>query len=132
VTPEQDMVKQFHERFGLYIESDPFALIPKCERNIAIKLIAEEFDELKQGIQNCSLIEIADALGDLLYVVYGAANRYGIDMEPVFKEIHRSNMTKEGGYIQADGKFIKPDSYEPPDLVQILNDQIEKGIRKGE
>jgi predicted HAD superfamily Cof-like phosphohydrolase len=59
-------------------------------------------------------------LGDLLYVVYGAGVTCGIDLEQVFEEIHRSNMSKVGGYKNAIGKFVKPSTYSPADLRPIL------------
>ena len=52
-------------------------------------------------------------MADLLYVVYGTAVSYGIDMDPVFREVHRSNMSKVGGYKREDGKWVKPPTYSP-------------------
>ncbi|MEC4688424.1 MAG: hypothetical protein VST64_08985, partial [Nitrospirota bacterium] len=66
---------------------------------------------------------VAKELADLLYVVYGAAVSCGIDMEPVFQEVHRSNMSKLGGYKRADGKWVKPPTYSPASIQPILQAQ---------
>ncbi len=62
-------------------------------------------------------------MADLLYVVYGAAVSYGIDMDPVFREVHRSNMSKVGGYKRADGKWVKPATYSPACIEPIVAEQ---------
>jgi predicted HAD superfamily Cof-like phosphohydrolase len=122
---EQRMVVEFHERFGL----------PRAERpawpgddihRIRVALIEEELAEFRNAGESRNLLEIADALSDLLYVVYGAAVTYGIDLEPVYKEIHRSNMTKGGGRgpCRLDGKVGKGDHYEAPHLSDILAAQV--------
>ena len=70
------------------------------------------------------MVEIADALGDLLYVVYGAGHAFGIDLDECFKEFHASNMSKLGPdgkpIKREDGKVLKPDTFFPPDLKSIL------------
>jgi predicted HAD superfamily Cof-like phosphohydrolase len=66
---------------------------------------------------------MAKELADLLYVVYGTAVSLGIDMEPVFKEVHRSNMSKVGGYKREDGKWVKPPTYSPADILPIIKNQ---------
>ena len=66
------------------------------------------------------LAAIAKELADLLYVVYGTAVSYGIDMDPVFREVHRSNMSKVGGYKRDDGKWVKPPTYSPAVIEPIL------------
>ena len=63
---------------------------------------------------------VAKELADLLYVVYGTAVSCGLDMAPVFREVHRSNMSKVGGHKRADGKWVKPPSYSPAHLRPIL------------
>ena len=74
-------------------------------------------------MQGNNLPGIAKELADLLYVVYGTAVSLGIDMEPVFKEVHRSNMSKVGGYKREDGKWVKPPTYSPAALQDILEAQ---------
>lgn len=91
------------------------------------KLINEEFTELQTGMDLEQLVTIADAIGDLLYVVLGTAVAYGIDMEPVWHEIHRSNMTKFiDGQRREDGKWIKGPSYSPANLRPIIETQMNK------
>jgi predicted HAD superfamily Cof-like phosphohydrolase len=111
MTPEQKSVLEFHKAFGLTINTSPTCPIP-ADRLLREKLILEELRELTEA---ATIVDVADALGDLLYVVLGAAVTYGIDLEPVFKEIHRSNMTKLWNGIEvkknADGKVIKPPTY---------------------
>ena len=80
----------------------------------------QEFDELKEAFERNDLPHIAKELADLLYVVYGTAISYGIDMEPVFQEVQRSNMSKVGGYKRKDGKWVKPATYSPANIEPIL------------
>ena len=92
-------------------------------RLLRYKLIDEELTELHEAMVNEDIIEIADALTDLLYVVYGAGHTYGIDLNRCFAEVHRSNMSKfvDGKRIKnAEGKVMKPDTYSPPDLSFLL------------
>src|SRR4051812_7991396 len=92
------------------------------------RLIKEELNEFRDAsslyINDKHIIEVADALGDLLYVVYGAGVTYGIDLEPVFQEIHRSNMSKlwPDGKAHRDtgGKVIKSPNYSPANLAFVL------------
>lgn len=87
-------------------------------------LIAEENEELKQAFIKGDVVEVADAIGDLLYVVLGAAVSCGIEIEPVFNEIHRSNMSKFiDGHRREDGKWVKGPSYSPANLAPILKEQ---------
>jgi predicted HAD superfamily Cof-like phosphohydrolase len=83
----------------------------------------EEFDELKEALAAEDLFSIAKEMADLLYVVYGTAVSYGIDMDPVFREVHRSNMSKIGGYKREDGKWVKPATYSPACIEPIVAGQ---------
>lgn len=144
MTPEQQKVREFHERFDTTVSNAPN--FPGADvMFLRCNLIREELQELEGSIFGMNLlmaegynewfgrtaddvmVEIADALGDLLYVVYGTAVSCGIDMEPIFNEIHRSNMTKvpaDGKIVyREDGKVIKPDTYDPPRLESILHEQ---------
>lgn len=91
---------------------------------LRLSLIQEEFNELQEGIIAKDLVAIADAISDLLYVVYGAAVAYGIDADQCFAEVHRSNMSKLGDdnkpMYREDGKVLKSSRYTPPNLVPIL------------
>lgn len=123
---EQVCVEDFHLEFGISIEQAP--CIPnEKDSTLRVELIEEELIELKDGLAAKDVVEVADAIGDLLYVVLGCAVSCGIDMEPIFREIHRSNMTKKGGHKAENGKWIKPDTYEPPKLLPIL---IAQGYRE--
>lgn len=119
---EQRMVKQFHETFEIHDNKIP-TLVDAKTAELRIKLIQEEFDELKEAIANDDLVKVADGLADILYVVYGAAVSYGIDMEPVFNEVHRSNMSKVGGHKREDGKWVKPATYSKACLEPIIQKQ---------
>ena len=94
-------------------------------QRLRIDLIEEELDELHLGIDNQDIVEVADALTDLLYVVYGAGHALGIDLDECFQEVHQSNMSKLGEDGRAikreDGKVLKPDTYFPPDLKSVLS-----------
>ena len=87
------------------------------------RLIQEEVNELVMAFYKRDIYEIADALADLLYVVYGTCNSCGIDINPIFEEVHRSNMTKVGGTINEYGKLIKPETYSPPNLIDLIDNQ---------
>lgn len=90
-------------------------------KNLRITLMAEELAELERALEHDDLIDIADGLCDLLYVVIGTAVAYGMDIEPLFNEVQRSNMTKKGGPLSPLGKRLKTDNYSPPNLSPILS-----------
>jgi predicted HAD superfamily Cof-like phosphohydrolase len=127
ITP-QSMVEGFHRLFDIVVQHKP-GLIDARTRVLRERLIQEEFDELKQAMAQEDLPAIAKELADLLYVVYGTAVSYGIDMAPVFREVHRSNMSKVGGYKRDDGKWVKPPSYSPAAIGPILADQCSESER---
>lgn len=121
---EQQMVHRFHERFGLTRNARPTAVGREVHR-LRTLLIEEELAEFRNAAEAQDPVGVADALGDLLYVVYGAAVEYGIDLEPVFAELHRSNMTKgrPSGACRPDGKVCKGPGYEPPRVREVLERQ---------
>ena len=122
MTDEQSMVEEFHRQFDILIQRRP-AIPQGPTKELRVRLIQEEFDELKEALGQEDLAAIAKEMADLLYVVYGTAVSYGIDMEPVFQEVHRSNMSKIGGYKRDDGKWVKPPTYSPACLAPILQAQ---------
>lgn len=122
MTEEQRMVAEFHRTFGIASAETP-TVSDEYTKALRIRLIQEEFDELKEALQEGELASVAKELADLLYVVYGTAVSYGIDMEPVFREVHRSNMSKVGGHKRADGKWVKPAHYSPASIEPILTSQ---------
>ena len=116
------MVGEFHDAFG--IRSEPVPVIPdEGTQALRCSLIREELEELQAAFADGDLVEVADAVADLLYVTYGTAVSCGIDIEPIFREVHRSNMTKVGGTRRDDGKWIKPDDYSPARIEPLLKQQ---------
>ena len=99
----------------------------KCV-NIRKMLIKEEIAETLEAIDNEDLVEIADGIADSIVVLLGTAVSYGIDIRPVWEEVHKTNMTKKGGPVREDGKRLKPPNWQPPDIKSIIDEQI---ISKG-
>lgn len=124
-------VQTFTYHTGQYAEESP--KIPD-EPVIALRksLIQEEYNELKDAIDQKSLCKIADALADLLYVVYGTAIAFGIDIRPIFRRVHLANMQKTPDNTRPDGKLLKPKDWQSPepDIQQLLNDQINNNDQK--
>lgn len=121
----QAMVEAFHRMFDIVVHRVP-TVVDERTRALRERLIHEEFEELKEAMAKNDLACIAKEMADLLYVVYGTAVSYGIDMDPVFREVHRSNMSKVGGYKREDGKWVKPASYSPAAIAPILSEQMIK------
>lgn len=122
---EQAMVYDFHKKCNLMVQQYP--QIPMVGGGLhpavllRLRLIMEETTELAQAFGEFDIVGVADALGDLLYVVYGAALACGLDMADIFREIHRSNMSKEG-YLDPNGKFVRT-AYSPPKLANLVKDR---------
>jgi predicted HAD superfamily Cof-like phosphohydrolase len=129
MTNEQRMVAEFHRRFEIALGAAP-TVLDAATRLLRVRLIQEEFDELQEALTQGDVAAVAKELADLLYVVYGTAVSCGIDMEPVFEEVHRSNMSKVGGHKRADGKWVKPPGYSPACLGPILAAQS-PGVSEG-
>lgn len=127
MTDEQRMVTEFHRTFDLTIGTVP-AVPDEVTHSLRVRLIQEELEELREAFGHQDEAAVAKELADLLYVVYGAAVSCGIDMEPVFQEVHRSNMSKLGGYKRADGKWVKPPTYSPASIEPILQAQAGSGM----
>jgi predicted HAD superfamily Cof-like phosphohydrolase len=119
-----ELVGDFMEAFGQAVETQP-TWPDFSTRELRVDLIQEEVDELVEAIANKDMVEIADALADILYVVYGAGHTFGIDLDECFTEVHASNMSKlgdDGTPIKADnGKVMKGPGFFAPDLESILN-----------
>jgi predicted HAD superfamily Cof-like phosphohydrolase len=114
-----EKVKEFHKVFGVLVEEKP--TIPEWPiARLRINLIDEEAAEVALALAREEVAEIGKELADLLYVVLGTAVAYGIDMDKVFDAVHKSNMSKvnKDGSIsrRKDGKVLKGNQYEPPDL----------------
>ena len=125
-------VKEFHQAFGQRIGEKP-ELPDKDERKLRMKLLAEEYTELVVAEYNDDIVEITDALADIIYIACGTAVSYGIPLDDVFAEVHRSNMAKlvDGKVIRrADGKVQKPEGWTPPDIKSVLDKAHTKYICK--
>ncbi len=118
-----DDVKDFMEIYGQEVKTK--SSFPN-EKIIQLRydLIKEELDELSLAIKEKDIIEVADALTDLLYVVYGAGHAFGIDLDKCFAEVQRSNLSKldiDGKPIyNENGKVMKGPNYSKPNLKQFL------------
>lgn len=118
-----DKVGEFMEAFGQEVKDAPE--IPPLEVvDLRYNLIAEELDEFTRAVAKNDLTGVADALTDLLYVVYGAGHAFGIDLDLTFNIVHDSNMSKLGPdgkpIYRDDGKVMKGPNYVPPDLSIIF------------
>lgn len=122
-----DAVQQFHESFKLGVKHEPTANLGESKNKLRYDLMAEENDEYFEAAQNNDLVEVADALGDMLYILCGTILEHGMQykIEEVFNEIQRSNMSKLGAdgkpIYREDGKVLKGPSYFKPNIKEILD-----------
>ncbi len=119
-----EKVRLFMKTYGQEVK-DKAGLSDAKTNNLRIELIKEELEELTEAMQDKNLIEVADALTDILYVTYGAGHAFGIDLDKCFEEVQNSNMSKLGKdgkpiYNEA-GKVMKGPNYFKPDLSKYLN-----------
>lgn len=113
----------FMSTFGQEVKKE--AVFPDNETiALRLELIQEELNELREAIGNADIVEVADALTDILYVTYGAGHAFGIDLDKCFQEVQESNMSKldhNGDPIyREDGKVMKGPNYFQPDLTSIV------------
>ena len=119
-------VKDFHESFGINNETNPNENLSEDIVNLRFNLMKEENEEYLEAAQNNDLIEIADALGDQLYILCGTILSHGLQhkITEVFEEIQRSNMSKLGEngkpIYREDGKVMKGPNYFKPNIKQVL------------
>lgn len=117
-------VGEFHRAYGLPLRDRPTAAVGADQIELRQALIEEEVAELADAARAGDLIGVADALADIVYVAYGTAHVYGIDLDAVLDAVHTSNMTKLGAdgrpIRRADGKVLKGPDYRPPDLAAAL------------
>ena len=116
-------VKKFMDTYGQEVKSK--AEFPnKNIVKLRLNLIKEELEELQEAIKQEDLLEVADALTDILYVTYGAGHAFGIDLDNCFDEVQKSNMSKLGAdgkpIYNENGKVMKGPKYFKPDLKQFL------------
>lgn len=118
-----ERASEFMRAFGQNVNSRA-TLQNEETANLRYELIREELQELQDAMDSQNLLEIADALTDILYVTYGAGHAYGIDLDACYHEVHRSNMTKLGAdgkpVHREDGKVMKGPDYDPPHLAKII------------
>ena len=116
-------VKNFMETFGQEVKSKPSFSSDKINI-LRYNLIKEELDEFKQALDNNDLLEVADALTDILYVTYGAGHAFGINLDACFEEVQNSNMSKLGNdrkpIYNDQGKVMKGPNYFKPDLSKFI------------
>ena len=112
-------VKTFMQTFDQEVKSKPSFSTEKINE-LRYNLIKEELEEFKHALENKDLLEVADALTDILYVTYGAGHAFGIDLDKCFEEVQRSNMSKLGKdgkpIYNEHGKVMKGPDYFKPDL----------------
>jgi len=119
-------VKAFHNAFGLGVKESPIAKLSDQKLKLRFDLMAEENEEYLEAAQNDDLVEVADALGDMLYILCGTILEHGMQykIEEVFNEIQRSNMSKLGAngkpIYREDGKVLKGPNYFKPDILKVL------------
>ena len=117
-------VKTFMETFGQEVKTKPSFSTDKIN-SLRYDLIKEELEELKEAMENKDLLEVADALTDILYVTYGAGHAFGINLDQCFEEVQSSNMSKlsEDGkpIYNESGKVMKGPKYFKPDLTKFIN-----------
>ncbi len=119
-----DKVGTFMKTFGQEVKTKPSFSTDKINK-LRIDLIKEELSELIEGMNNKDLLEVADALTDILYVTYGAGHAFGIDLDKCFEEVQNSNMSKldESGkpIYNEHGKVMKGPNYFEPDLSKFVS-----------
>ena len=118
-----EKVKKFMTTFGQEVKTNPSVASDKINL-LRYELIKEELDEFKVALENNNLLEVADALTDILYVTYGAGHAFGIDLDKCFEEVQNSNMSKldkNGKPIYNNmGKVMKGENYFKPDLSKFI------------
>ncbi|EIJ37252.1 nucleoside triphosphate pyrophosphohydrolase family protein [Galbibacter orientalis] len=120
-------VEEFHNAFGLGVANFPIAKLEASKIVLRHNLMAEENDEYLEAATNNDIVEVADALGDMLYILCGTILEHGMQhiIEDVFNEIQLSNMSKLGAdgkpIYREDGKVLKGPNYFKPDIKKIIN-----------
>jgi predicted HAD superfamily Cof-like phosphohydrolase len=121
-----EAVKEFHQTFRFGFNEQPIASLGEGKSRLRYNLMKEENEEYLQAVQDNDLTEIADALGDMLYILCGTIIEHGLQdkIEAIFAEIQRSNMSKLDGngkpIYREDGKVIKGPNYSKPNFEAIL------------
>lgn len=133
---EQRLVQEFHQALDVPVGNYSHPQLSRTD--LRASLLMEETVETIKAMTGKDIIwyyadgeddepdfvETIDGLCDVLVVTYGAAVEFGVDLEPFFAEVHRSNMAKQGGPTREDGKKLKPPGWTPPDIAGILGRMI--------
>ena len=118
-----EKVKQFMQTFGQEVKTKASFSDEKTNQ-LRLDLISEELEELKNAMTSKDLLEVADALADILYVTYGAGHAFGINLDKCFDEVQNSNMSKLGSdgkpIYNESGKVMKGPDYFKPDLSKFI------------
>lgn len=120
----ESQVRQFNETYNVSMKEKP-ELPTETEGNLLHSLILEELMELNEAMDNGDIIEVADALADIIYVTAQQALKLGFPVDALVREVQRSNMSKLGAdgkpLYREDGKVLKGEAYSPPDIVTVLH-----------
>ena len=122
-----EQVRKFHNAFGIKNKYSPHAVLESNVVDLRHRLMHEENEEYLEACKNGDLVEIADALGDMMYILCGTILSHGLQdkMEDIFEEIQRSNMSKLGAdgkpVYREDGKILKGPNYFKPDIKKNLD-----------
>ncbi len=119
-------VRDFHKVMGLKIGDKPSIVDLRLDSEtytFVENLIREEFFEVIEAFSQKNTCEVAKEIVDLIYVLIGTAVSCGIDLRPVWDEVQKSNMAKQGGGKRPDGKIIKPEGWQPPDIEKVIEEQ---------
>ena len=112
-------------QFCVEVKGDSYPDYPHIpelkDKTLWKKLVGEEIQETLTAIREDNLVKIADGIADSIVVLLGTAVCYGIDMRPIWNEVHKTNMAKKGGIIREDGKLLKPPGWIPPDIKRLLD-----------
>jgi len=130
-----DKVKKFMEAFGQLKNAPEDPELPDAETvKLRLDLIVEEVEELREGLNRQNMVDVLDALCDILYVTYGAGHAFGIDLDEPFNNVHHSNMSKLGEdgkpIYREDGKVLKGPNYYAPSLAKFVWAPYEKKRNK--
>ena len=126
IKKELDAVQEFHEAFKINVNQEPTLDLSDQIKELRFNLMIEENKEYLEAVQNNDLVEVADALGDMLYILCGTILTHGMQhkITEVFEEIQRSNMSKLGEngnpIFREDGKVMKGPNYFKPNIESIL------------
>ena len=118
-----DMVDEFHRAFALPVRTS--SIDDMKQMKFRLSLIQEEYMETVRAMHAGDNVQMLDGLADMLYVIYGCAIELGWDLDEALRRVHASNMTKlweDGPHTTRDGKAIKPDTFEPPVLGDLVGE----------